>query len=181
MDRRGDPPVVLAVRADQCVDGRVQVRVRPAAPQEAVAVQLAERVPVRNMRTIVETLAEHAGRTQDAAQLQAQVRVALGRQIVQDIAGMATELPVITLEPDLEQLLSNSLAGTNAATPGLEPGLAERMQRRLAEAAQRQELSGEPAVLLVPPQLRQTLARFMRSIAWSRLSPQVISFEIIGS
>jgi flagellar biosynthesis protein FlhA len=125
---------------------------------------LAERVPIRNMRTIVETLAEHAARTQDPVQLQSQVRVALGRQIVQDIAGMSTELPVITLEPELEQLLSNSLAGNNAATPGLEPGLAERMQRRLAEAAQRQELTGEPAVLLVPPQLRQTLARFMRSI-----------------
>jgi flagellar biosynthesis protein FlhA len=125
---------------------------------------LVERVPIRNMRTIVETLAEHAARSQDPLQLQSHVRVALGRQIVQDIAGMSTELPVITLEPDLEQLLSNSLAGSNAATPGLEPGLAERMQRRLAEAAQRQELTGEPAVLLVPPQLRQTLARFMRSI-----------------
>ena len=125
---------------------------------------LSERVPIRNMRTIVETLAEHAARTQDPLQLQSHVRVALGRQIVQDIAGMSTELPVITLEPDLEQLLSNSLAGNNAATPGLEPGLAERMQRRLAEAAQRQELTGEPAVLLVPPQLRQTLARFMRAI-----------------
>jgi flagellar biosynthesis protein FlhA len=125
---------------------------------------LAERVPIRNMRTIVETLAEHAARTQDPLQLQSHVRVALGRQIVQDIAGNSNELPVITLEPDLEQLLSNSLAGSNAATPGLEPGLAERMQRRLAEAAQRQELTGEPAVLLVPPQLRQTLARFMRAI-----------------
>jgi flagellar biosynthesis protein FlhA len=125
---------------------------------------LAERVPIRNMRTIVETLAEHGTRTQDPLQLQSLVRVALGRQIVQDIAGMSLELPVITLEPELEQLLSNSLVGTNAATPGLEPGLAERMQRRLAEAAQRQELTGEPAVLLVPPALRQTLAKFMRSI-----------------
>ncbi len=125
---------------------------------------LNERVPIRNMRTIVETLAEHAPRTQDPIQLQQLVRVALGRQIVQDIAGMATELPVITLEPDLEQLLSNSLGGAAAATPGLEPGLAERMQQRLAEAAQRQEMTGEPAVLLVPPQLRQTLARFVRSV-----------------
>src|SRR5687768_5277632 len=125
---------------------------------------LAERVPIRNMRTIVETLAEHATRTQDPLQLQSHVRVALGRQIVQDIAGMSTELAVITLEPDLEQLLTSSLAGNNAASPGLEPGLAERMQRRLAEAAHRQELTGEPAVLLVPPQLRQTLARFMRAI-----------------
>jgi flagellar biosynthesis protein FlhA len=125
---------------------------------------LAERVPLKNMRTIIETMAEHAARTQDPQQLVAHVRVALGRQIVQDIAGMSTELPVITLEPDLEQLLTNSLGGSNAATPGLEPGLAERMQRRLAEAAQRQEMTGEPAVLLVPPQLRQTLARFMRSV-----------------
>ena len=57
---------------------------------------------------------------------------------------MSNELPVITLEPELEQLLTNSLAGNNAASPGLEPGIAERMQQRLTEAAQRQELNGEP-------------------------------------
>ena len=126
---------------------------------------LAERVPVRNLRSIIETLADHAARTQDPTQLQAQVRVALGRQIVQELVGLQNELPVITLEPDLEQLLTNSMSGSTAASPGLEPGLADRMQRRIAEAAQRQELTGEPAVLLVPPQLRQTLARFVRSIA----------------
>jgi flagellar biosynthesis protein FlhA len=123
---------------------------------------LSERVPIRNMRTIIETLAEHAGKSQDASILQGHVRVALGRQIVQDIAGVTAELPVITLEPDLEKLLQSSLAG-NAANPGLEPGLAERLQQRLAEAARRQETAGEPAVLLVPPQLRHTLARFTRS------------------
>ena len=136
---------------------------------------LGERVPIRNMRPIVETLAEHAGKTQDTATLQSQVRIALGRQIVQDIVGLNDELPVITLEPDLEQLLQGSLAN-GGASPGLEPGLAERLQRRLAESAQRQELSGEPAVLLVQPQLRQTLARFMRSsvpsmhvLAWNEI------------
>jgi flagellar biosynthesis protein FlhA len=136
---------------------------------------LAERVPVRNMRTIVETLSEYAARTQDATQLTAHVRVALGRQIVQDIAGLADELPVITLEPDLEQLLNNSLSGS-AAGPGLEPGLAERLQLRLAESAQRQESLGEPAVLLVPPTLRQSLARFVRAsvpglqvLAWNEI------------
>ncbi len=136
---------------------------------------LAERIPIRNVRTIVETLAEHAPKTQDPAALQAQVRVALGRQIVQDIAGAGAELPVITLEPELEKLLQNSLAG-NAANPGLEPGLAERLQQRIAESARRQESVGEPAVLLVPPQLRHTLARFMRSalpnlhvLAWNEI------------
>jgi flagellar biosynthesis protein FlhA len=116
------------------------------------------------VRTIVETLAEHGLRTQDPAVLQAQVRVALGRQIVQDIAGLNDELPVITLDPDLELLLSNSLTTPNAGSPGLEPGLAERLQRSLQDSAQRQELAGQPAVLLVAPQLRQTLARFIRSI-----------------
>src|SRR6185437_14685518 len=136
---------------------------------------LAERVPIRNMRTIIETIAEHAPKTQEAAVLQGHVRVALGRQIVQDIAGVNAELPVITLEPELEKLLTGSLAG-NAANPGLEPGLAERLQQRLMEATGRQETAGEPAVLLVPPALRHTLARFTRSsvpnlhvLAWNEI------------
>jgi flagellar biosynthesis protein FlhA len=136
---------------------------------------LAERVPIRNMRTIIETIAEHAPKSQDAAVLQGYVRVALGRQIVQDIAGVSAELPVITLEPELEKLLQGSLAG-NAANPGLEPGLAERLQQRLVEASRRQESAGEPAVLLVPPALRHTLARFTRSsvpnlhvLAWNEI------------
>jgi len=136
---------------------------------------LAERVPIRNMRTIIETIAEHAPKTQEAAVLQGHVRVALGRQIVQDIAGVNAELPVITLEPELEKLLQGSLAG-NAANPGLEPGLAERLQQRLMEATGRQETAGEPAVLLVPPALRHTLARFTRSsvpnlhvLAWNEI------------
>jgi flagellar biosynthesis protein FlhA len=136
---------------------------------------LSERVPIRNMRTIIETIAEHAPKTPDASVLQGHVRVALGRQIVQDIAGVNSELPVITLEPDLEKLLHGSLAG-NAANPGLEPGLAERLQQRLGEASRRQEAAGEPSVLLVPPALRHTLARFTRSsvpnlhvLAWNEI------------
>jgi len=137
---------------------------------------LAERVPIRNMRAIVEALAEHALRTQDPALLLAQVRVALGRQIVQDIAGFAEEVPVITIEPELEQLLQGSGASGGAVTPGLEPGLAERLQRQVLEAARRVEAGGEPAVLLTPPTLRPTLARFLRSgipglhvLAWNEI------------
>jgi flagellar biosynthesis protein FlhA len=135
---------------------------------------LAERVPIRNLRLILETLAEHAGRTQDPAVLQAQVRVALGRQIVQELAGNG-ELSVVTLEPELEQLLQNSLTGPNAGGT-IEPGLAERLQARLAESARRQEAVGEPAVLMVTPALRPTLARFTRAsvpglhvLAWNEI------------
>jgi flagellar biosynthesis protein FlhA len=137
---------------------------------------LAERVPIRNIRTIIETLAEHAPRSQDPALLQAQARIALSRQIVQDIAGTGSELPVVTLEPDLEQLLQNSMAAGGAANPALEPGLAERLAARLAESAQRQEAAGEPSVLMVAPPLRATLARFARAsvpsmhvLAWNEI------------
>ena len=137
---------------------------------------LAERVPIRNMRAIVESLAEHALRTQDPAVLLAQVRVALGRQIVQDIAGFAEEVPVITIEPELEQLLQGPGQGGGGMTPGLEPGLAERLQRQVQEAARRVETAGEPAVLLAPPGLRATLARFLRAgvpglhvLAWNEI------------
>jgi flagellar biosynthesis protein FlhA len=136
---------------------------------------LAERVPIRNIRTIIETLAEHAPRTQDPAILQAQARIALSRQIVQDIAGSGTELPVVTLEPDLEQLLQSSL-GNGTASAALEPGLAERLATRLVESAQRQEAAGEAAVLMVAPALRATLARFARAsvpglhvLAWNEI------------
>ncbi|HWW19197.1 MAG TPA: flagellar biosynthesis protein FlhA [Steroidobacteraceae bacterium] len=138
---------------------------------------LAERVPIRNLRAIVETLAEHAPRSQDAGVLSAQVRIALGRQIVQDIVGGAAELPVITLEPDVEQLLQGSLQGQGAGgSAAIEPGLAERLQARLAESARRLEAAGDPSVLMVAPQLRNTLARFTRAtvpnlhvLAWNEI------------
>jgi flagellar biosynthesis protein FlhA len=136
---------------------------------------LAERVPIRNLRTIIETLAEHAPRSQDAGVLTAQVRIALGRQIVQDIVGGAAELPVITLEPDIEQLLQGSLQGA-AGGAAIEPGLAERLQTRLAESARRLEAAGDPSVLMVAPQLRTTIARFTRAtvpnlhvLAWNEI------------
>jgi len=152
----------LAKTAPKLVEDLVPKLLPLSAVVRVLQCLLAERVPIRNTRTIVETLAEHAAKTQDPMVLMGHVRVALGRQIVQDIAGVGSELPVITLEPDLERLLASSLAG-NAANPGLEPGLAERLQQRVAEASRRQENAGEPAVLLVPPQLRQNLTRFLRS------------------
>jgi flagellar biosynthesis protein FlhA len=122
---------------------------------------LVERVPIRNLRAIAEVLAENAPRSQDPQALTAQVRVALGRSIVQGITGLRAELPVITLDPQLEQVLGDSMLGGGDG-PGFEPGLADRMCQALADSARRQEMAGEPAVLLVSPKLRPWLARLMR-------------------
>jgi flagellar biosynthesis protein FlhA len=122
---------------------------------------LLDRVPVRNIRTIAETLAEHGGRTQDPIVLLGHVREALGGSIVQGIYGLRDELPVITLDPTLEQLLRDGFKGGDG-TPTFEPGLADRLHGALLDAAQQQGLRNEPAVLLVPTQLRPWLARFTR-------------------
>ncbi|MFV8833617.1 flagellar biosynthesis protein FlhA [Aquisalimonas sp.] len=123
---------------------------------------LEERIPIRDMRTIVETLAEHGQAVKDPSALTARVREALGRMIVQNVAGMSDELPVITLDPQLEQLLLSSVQGNGDGTAGLEPGLADRLQRSLADSAQRQEVANQPAVLLTAPQLRSWISRLTR-------------------
>lgn len=124
---------------------------------------LEEQVSIRDMRTIAETLAEHGAKSQDPGVLTAAVRVSLSRAIVQGIVGTASELPLIALDPSLEQILQKSSQGAGSSGPGIEPGLAERLQKSIAEAAQRQEMAGEPAVVVVSPDIRAWVARWLRS------------------
>ena len=123
---------------------------------------LLERVPIRNLRTICETLAELAPKSQDPVALVAAVRVALGRSIVQNIGGLRQELPVITLDPALEQVLQDSMVPGSDSSPGFEPSLADKVQTALADSTRRQEAAGEPAVLLVAPKIRPWIAKLMR-------------------
>jgi flagellar biosynthesis protein FlhA len=123
---------------------------------------LTEGVSIRNLRTIAENLAEQAPRTQDPAQLLAGVRQALGRSIVQGVYGIRDELPLITLDPDLEEVLRNAAGSSPEGTPSFEPSLADRLHKALLDAAGQQEMAGEPAVLLVSPALRPWLAKLTR-------------------
>ncbi|MEJ2479637.1 MAG: flagellar biosynthesis protein FlhA [Acidihalobacter sp.] len=121
---------------------------------------LAEGIPIRDLRTIAESLAAQAGKSQDPDVLSSSVRASLSRTIIQHIYGMADELSLMTLDPTLEQMLQKSVQSGGGLA--LEPGLAERLQQAVGEAAQRQELAGEPAVLVVSPDLRPWLARWLR-------------------
>jgi flagellar biosynthesis protein FlhA len=155
----------LAQQTPKLVEDLVPKRLSLGVVVKVLQNLLAERVPIRNFRGIVESLAEHAGQSQDPGVLAAAVRVTLGRQIVQEIAGLGTEVPVITLAPELEQILLQSLQGGGPAGAAVEPGLADRLQQSVADAARRQEAAGEPAVLLVSPALRPWLSRFTRHVA----------------
>ncbi|WP_347988482.1 flagellar biosynthesis protein FlhA [Methylomonas sp. AM2-LC] len=121
-----------------------------------------ERISIRDMRTIAETLAEYGSKSQDPDILTSTVRVALGRSIVHDICGAQVEIPVITLDSGLEQILHKSLQTASDGGAGLEPGLAEQMHKSLEESAQKMEIEGQAAILLVSAFIRPWLARFVR-------------------
>ena len=123
---------------------------------------LRESVPIRDMRTIIEVLSEYAPQSQDPVALTAAVRIALGRMIVQQINGMSEDLPVITLDATLEQLLQQSVKAMSDGGIALEPGLASQMLQSLKDISDQQEQAGQPAILLVPDNLREFLARFIK-------------------
>ncbi len=151
----------LQKRAPKLIEDLVPKLLPMSVVVKVLQYLLLERVPIRNLRTICETLAELAPKVQDPIALVAAVRVALGRTIVQNIGGLRQELPVITLDPALEQVLQDSMGGGDPS-PGFEPGLADRIQQALGDSTRRQEAAGEPAVLLVAPKIRPWIARLMR-------------------
>ncbi len=153
---------VLAKTAPKLVEDLVPKTLSIGIVLKVLQNLLEERIPVKDMRTIAETLAEAGARSQDPGALTAAVRVSLGRSIVQHINGMGHELEVITLDPSLEQILQSSIQAISEGGAGIEPGLAERMHQALAESTQRQEAAGQPAMLLVTPAIRAWLARLVR-------------------
>jgi flagellar biosynthesis protein FlhA len=123
---------------------------------------LIEGVHIRDMRTIIEVLSEYATQTQDANELTSQVRIALGRAIVQQIFPSTNELTVMTLDNRLERLLMQALQTSGPDGAGIEPGLADTLATQTQVAAQHQEQMGFTPVLLVPGPLRALLSRFLR-------------------
>ncbi|MEZ0209637.1 MAG: flagellar biosynthesis protein FlhA [Methylophilus sp.] len=123
---------------------------------------LNEGVHIRDMRTILETLADHAQYSQDANDLTAMVRVKLGRAIVQDLFPYSDEVTAMTLDGQLERLLLQALQNNQSSQNVIEPGIAEKLSQQTEVAARQQEQMGLTPVLLVAAPLRQALSRFLR-------------------
>jgi flagellar biosynthesis protein FlhA len=150
----------LAKDSPKLVEDTIPKAVPLGVLQKVLQNLLDETVPVRDMRSIVEALAEHCGRTQDPTELTAAVRVALGRAIVQGLFPGSQEMCVIALDPTLERLLMQAVGSGDAAA--IEPALAETLAAQARASAEEQEAVGLPAVLLVPAALRVLLSRFLR-------------------
>jgi flagellar biosynthesis protein FlhA len=153
----------VARLAPKLIEEVVPKMVSIANFQKVLQLLLEEGVHIRDIRTIVESLAEHAGNVADPMELARRIRIALSPAIVQQIYGPVRELSVIAIEPSLERLLVQALGGTGGAS--LDPSMADMLSRSAAEMAQQQEEMGVPACLLVPDAIRNATARLVRRLA----------------
>lgn len=151
----------LAKESPKLVEDLVPKLVSLSTLQKVLQNLLVEGVHIRDMRSVIETLAEYATQTQDPSELTAVVRVALGRAIVQQLFPGTNELSVMTLDNRLERLLLQAL-GAGGDGAGIEPGLADTIAQQAGHAANQQEQMGLTPVLLVPGPLRAMLSRFLR-------------------
>ena len=149
--------------APKLIEEVVPKMISVAVFQKVLQLLLEESVHVRDIRTIIESIAEHATATTDPAELARRVRTALAPAIVQQIYGPVKELEVIAIEPGLERLLMQALAGPNGTA--LDPGVAEMLSKSATDIANRQEEKGVPACLLVPDAIRTAMARLLRRSA----------------
>ena len=149
--------------APKLIEEVVPKMVSIAVFQKVLQLLLDESVHIRDIRTIIESLAEHAGSVTDPLELSRRVRIALSPAIVQQIYGPSRELNVIAIDPALERLLMQALGNVNG--PALDPGVADIFTRKAAEVANKQEEIGIPACLLVPDQIRGAIARLVRRVA----------------
>lgn len=154
---------LLARSAPKLIENFVPDQLQLGVVVKVLQNLLNEAIPIRDIRTIVQTLSEYSSKSQEPDVLTAAVRIALKRLIIQEINGIEPELPVITLIPELEQILHQTMQASGGESAGIEPGLAERLQYSLSQATQDQELKGEPAVLLTSGVLRSTLAKFVKN------------------
>jgi len=149
--------------APKLIEDVVPKMVGIATLQRVLQLLLEEGVHIRDMRSIVECLAEQAATVTDPAELARRIRVHLAPAIVQQIYGPVKELDVIALDPDLERLVTQALNSPHGAA--LDPGVADTLSRSAADTARRQEDLGLPACLLVPDLIRAPMARLLRRAA----------------
>jgi flagellar biosynthesis protein FlhA len=149
--------------APKLIEDVVPKMVGIATLQKVLQLLLEEGVHIRDMRSIVESLAEHAATFTDPAELAKRIRIHLAPSIVQQIYGPTRELDVIALEPELERLVTQALNSPHGAA--LDPGVADTLTRSAADSARRQEDLGVPACLLVPDLIRAPMARLLKRAA----------------
>jgi flagellar biosynthesis protein FlhA len=152
-----------AERSPKLIENLVPNKLSLASVTRVLQNLLRDGVPIRDMRTILEVLNEEGSKIQDPDELTALVRPKLGRMIVQSLVDMTEEMPVMTLDPQLEQMLHNAVQQSHQTkTLTIDPELAENLFRSMRQESQKIEEEGKPAILVVSPAVRPWLANLAR-------------------
>ena len=152
-----------AERSPKLIENLVPNKLSLATVTRVLQNLLRDGVSIRDMRTILEVLNEEGAKIQDPDELTALVRPKLGRMIVQSLVDMTEEMPVITLDPQLEQILHNAVQQSHQTkTLTIDPELAESLFKSMRQETQKIEEQGKPAILVVSPAVRAWLANLAR-------------------
>ncbi|RZO82645.1 MAG: flagellar biosynthesis protein FlhA [Litorivicinaceae bacterium] len=152
-----------ADRSPKLVENLVPGKLSLAVITRTLQNLLRDGVPIRDMRTILEVLNEEGGKTQDPDDLTAMIRPKLGRMIVQSLVDISDDMPVMTLEPQLEQMLHNAVQQSQQSkTLTIDPELAEALFKSMRVEVQKIEDQGQPAILVVSPMIRPWLSNLVR-------------------
>jgi flagellar biosynthesis protein FlhA len=152
-----------ADRSPKLVENLVPGKLSLAVITRTLQNLLRDGVPIRDMRTILEVLNEEGGKTQDPDDLTAMIRPKLGRMIVQSLVDISDDMPVMTLEPQLEQMLHNAVQQSQQSkTLTIDPELAEALFKSMRIEVQKIEDQGQPAILVVSPMIRPWLSNLVR-------------------
>jgi flagellar biosynthesis protein FlhA len=150
-------------RSPKLVENLVPAKLSLATITRILQNLLRDGVPIRDMRTILEVLNEESGKTQDPDELTALIRPKLGRMIVQSLVDISDDMPVLTLEPQLEQMLHNAVQQSQQSkTLTIDPELAEALFKSMRAEVQKIEDQGQPAILVVSPIIRPWLSNLVR-------------------
>ncbi len=159
------------------VEGLVPALLPLGTVQKVLQNLLAEGVSIRDLAAILEALADAAPGCKDPLLLTEYARQALGRLICRSLTGTESVLKVLTLSPDLEQLLVDALnQGEQGRYLALEPKTAQRVIEALADGIAKAAPEGTPVVLCAPavrPHLRRLTERYLPHLA-------VLSYNEIG-
>ena len=131
---------------------------------------LREKIPIRDMITILEALADNAAAGKDIDFLTEMVRQSLSRTICSLFCSEDNKLSVLTFDPTLEQKIADSLQHSpQGVYPVLDPNITQRMLKKLVSHVEKVTMSGNQPIALVSPRIRLPLRRLLE-----RSLPQMI-------
>ena len=153
----------VSTRSPKLIEDLVPDKLSVTTVMQVLKNILFESVSIRDIHTILSTLLIESEKTQNPDELTELVRPRLGHLMLQEVVDLGEALNVITLDPNLEQMLIGSVAqSTKMGEIVIEPNRIEGLLQSVKKQRNEAEEKGYPAVIVVAPPIRPWLARMIK-------------------